>query len=527
MPQWLANFVNLVQTTPPDVIGAYILFFIFPVVIFGVLVWGFLQLWLDRRQGQFAGRIKWHLLHVNVPKDAVQTPKGIENFFLTLHGAKSAVTFKEKWFDGKFQAWYSFEIVSVGGRISFYIRTQAKTRDLVEAALYAQYPEAQVTEVEDYVDMIPTDYPNDTWDMWGSEIRMKAENFKPIKTWVDFEHQGEKDQRLKDPLLGLLEILGSMKEGENYFIQLMIMPPAEQEWQKKGVEFIDKVFGREAPKKKGMMEGVGGWWVNEALNQTVGYALPSGAEEKKQDDFVAFKITPREKEQIEAVNRKISKYGFRAKMRFVYFAKHEVFNKSSISAMSKGLFNQYSYEGLNGLGFWAKATPQDDYPWLEWQLPGRQRELVRRYKKRTMGVGSTPFIMNVEELATLWHFPAADARTPVLTSVQARRAEAPVELAFSESDENLLPDFSAPKSITAGEKATSLPQRKPLAVPGIGHQKPEADTAFSDSVQPPVDTSPKESVDRMPRAGMPAPLPPGLDIAQIEANHEPPTNLPT
>lgn len=565
MPEFVENFLYFMQNSSPDRLANIAFFWITPFLIFCICVWGFLELWLDRRQGLFVDKMKWISLHVTVPKDAIQTPKGIENFFTALSGAKSGATYKEKWFDGKIQPWFSFELISEGGRIGYYIRTQEKHRDYIEAAFYAQYPEAQFSVVEDYAEKIPTDYPNDDYDMWGTELSLKKDDFYPIRTWESFEHQGEKDIRFKDPLMNVLETLGAMREGEHYYIQLLISPPDDQDWTKAGQKQIDKMFGKPEPaKKKGFLTENFAWLPAGLVEQTIGMALGGdGGDEKKQDDFKAFKITPFEKDVIDAINQKITKVGWLAKIRVIYWAKKEVIRKGTVAPMTKGLFAQYTNQSLNALAMAGASTPNDDYPWQAWGMPATQSKLCSRYKNRSLGSGATPKIMNVEELATIWHFPAADARTPVLTSVGAKQAEAPVELNFALPTAPILQNMDRSPEDGFG-KRSQLPARKPLTVPGIRTQyqvdvnasqvdasmvsvpmQPEPAPApertyapaqmpmyrgpSGPSVAVPVAPAPQARVapsepaptlpvmpvdDRayMPRAGMPAPLPPGLDL---------------
>lgn len=549
MPEFLQNFINYVQVTPADQLANLAFYWITPFLIFSVCVWGFLELWIDRRQDQFVDKMKWVLLQVNVQKEAINTPKGIENFFSVLSGAKGGVTFKEKWFDGKVQPWFSFELASHGGRVGYYIRTQEKFRDYIEAAFYAQYPEAQFSLVEDYADNIPTDYPNEDWDLWGSELTLKKDEHLPIRTWESFEHQGEKDMRLKDPLLNILEVLGAMRENENFCIQLLIRPPADQDWTKKGQKAIDKMFGKPEPAaKKGIISENFGWLPAGVLEQSVGMVLGGAPPEKKQDDFKAFKITPFEKDVIDAINLKITKIGWLAKVRFIYYAKKEVMRKGTVAPMAKGMFAQFTHQSLNSLALTPTSTPQDDYPWQEWGMPGRQRLLAAKYKNRSFGSGATAKIMNVEELATLWHFPSADARTPVLTSVGAKQSEAPVELGFALPMAPILQNLNRSSEDGFGKK-TQLPSRKPLTVPGVrtAYRREDELTnsamvsvpvekapAAAPSVQIPTHAAPKgpsvavsvpsstttptlsflpqDERAHMPRPGMPAPLPPGLDL---------------
>lgn len=546
--QWWETSLEM----PVDQLASTVVFWLAPFIVFAILMWGFLELWIYHRQNKYDASLKYTLLQISVPKDAIQTPKGVENFFSILAGAKSTPTFYEKWIQGKFNATFSFEIASIGGRVSFYIRAVDKYRDMIEAAMYAEYPEAQIIEIDDYTKDFPTDYPNDDWDMWGSEVALKKPNFLPLKTYVDFEHQGEKDQRFKDPLLGIIEAMGAMKEGEFLCFQMLITPlDSQDDWVKEGIKFIDKTFGKpEKSKPKGIISETIGWIPGSLLEQGVGIA-PGAKDESKQDDFRAFKITPLEKDQLDGVSRKISKIGWKAKIRFIYISKKEVFRKGAVASMMKGLFQQYTHQSLNSFGLIGSATPSDDYIWQEWEMPTKQRNLVNRFKSRSIGGGGDAKIMNVEELATFWHFPAADARTPVLTSIEARRAEAPVELNFALEGAELIPNLqvteSGPTISTSG--TGSLPPRKPLAVPRpkitpSGQQANRgADPAFSNMVpiqprkiQPitPINSSDSSSSTKepaekkihlpvfdedqkyMPQPGKPAPLPPGLDLNSQE-----------
>jgi len=512
---------------------AYGLLVIAPFPIIGILIWGFLQVWLDHRQDLFFAKLKWHLLHVTVPADSVQTPKGMVNFFTTLAGSKSSITWKEKWLLGKFQAYFTLEICSDEGRISFYIRTQEKYRDLVEAAMYAQYPEAQITEVEDYVNNLPNDYPNEEYNLFGSEMTARKENFMPIKTWDMFEHQGEKDQRFKDPILTIIENLGKLKTGEHYWMQILITQPNEQDWRKDGKKYMYSLLGKEEKKKESKsLLGPIGWIPKEIANQTVGMFIGEAEAPKKDFDWAAFKLTPEEKVQLDGVARKMDSLGWLTKIRWVYCAKHEVFRKGSMAAMTKGIFHQYKHQSMNYLGLHNQSTPKDDYFFQEWQMPMKQRRLMKRFQNRSFAPGSTPYILNCEELATIFHFPPADSRTPVLTTVGSRLAEAPIELQFASEGEPDLPNLDRTQAdFSGGDQPVAVPEKPnrlvvPTPVSPTGSSVPREEVIHQPATEQQVTT---ENDPSMPQAGMPAPLPPGLDLADepINPNAGSPNNLPT
>lgn len=517
----LASIEQFVTTTPPDDLAAYVLLVVAPFVFLGVFVWGFAELWLDRKQGQYAAALKWDLLAINVPQDAIQTPKGMENFFNNIAGSKSAITWKEKWLLGKFQAYFSFEIVSNGGRVQFYIRTIKKYRDLVEAALYAQYPEAQITAVDDYVGMAPTEYPNEQYDLWGSEMVLGSPQYFPIKTYLTFEHMGEKDLRFKDPILPMIEMFGKMQSEEHYWLQILIMGPNSQDWTKEGQKYIDELYGKVEKKKSSLFAETIGWLPAGVISEITGSAASSDAAQA--DDFRMFKITPSEREQLDLVAHKMTQIGWWSKIRFVYWSKKDQFRKGTIASMTKGIFNQYALLHSNKLGLHDYSTPKDDYFFMEWAMPGKQRRLLSRFKKRSFSAGSTAYILTSEELATLFHFPPADARTPVLTSLGARRAEAPMEL--QTAPENMQVLMNVDRDALDVRSAQMDSENESLSVPTprapIAASMPKEETIWKDTST----ESPEEKF--MPKPGMPAPLPPGLDIeSDAEDTTGSPDNLP-
>ncbi|RMD52211.1 hypothetical protein D6827_00490 [Candidatus Parcubacteria bacterium] len=508
--------------------------------VFAVLVWGMLEVWISNKQTRYWSSLEWDLLAINIPKDAVNSPKGMENFFNNLAGSKSSITRKEKWFLGKFQSYFTFEIVSNGGKIQFYIRCISKYRDLVEAALYAQYPEAQIVKVDDYVDVLPDDYPNDEYDLFGSELSLSKKSIFPLKTYEMFEHQGEKDLRFKDPLLPLLEMMGKMRPGEHYWIQLLIMSPDSQDWRKEGKKYIANAYGKEEQKNKSWFDETIGWLPKGVLEQAAGVTFGNGEQESLGDDFRMFKITPDEKDLLEAIKAKAGQIGWYAKIRIVYGAKKEVFRKGTIASMTKGVFNQFD-SGWNKLSLTHSSTPKDDYFWQAWQMPAKQRTLIRKYKNRSFGAGVTPYILSSSELATLFHFPSAEARTPVLTTLNSRVAEAPPELNLgSDSDDDILPQFHFVKSqrqvenfdeaeSTQDDEKDDYYRVAPVKIPRFTPPTAGVNNSTKIQSQEKIRNHKIQKIEQevKPRPGMPAPLPPGLDLSDesIEDNNTP-SNLP-
>jgi len=418
---------------PIDVLLYQFLIWFGWIPVLATFVWGFSEIWLNDRQSMYAAKQKFIMLAIDVPAMTEQTPKALENMFNTLFAAKSSATFKEKWFDGKFLASFSFEIISEGGYIQFLIRTQAKFRDVIEAGIYAQYPDAEIAEVEDYAADIPRTFPNDKIDMWGAEFTFDKPSFFPIRTYVDFEDQmtGE----IKDPLGYTLEQLSKMHPGEHFWFQLVIQP-SSQDWKKKGVDHVNKIFGIEEKAKvsewSNAVDSVVGLPF-EFLAHATGVDLADmfglGGEVKKEaDPWKAFKLGTAQQEEAKAILRKTVKIGFGAKIRLVYWAEKPAFRKGDRVTMIKGILNQYTHLNMNSFKMHGPSIPKDDYPWQLWTFDKKKGTLLNAYRNRSWSIGADPMFLNTEELATLWHFPTISAKAPLIKKAEARRAEPPVGL---------------------------------------------------------------------------------------------------
>ncbi|MFC1703002.1 hypothetical protein ACFLZO_00880 [Patescibacteria group bacterium] len=87
---------------------------------------------------------------------------------------------------------------------------------------------------------------------------------------------------------------------------------------------------------------------------------------------------------------------------------------------------------MNQLKGFGAVVPKSDYFYQRWSENSKKSNLVRAYKGRS-GIGATPYILNVEELATLFHFPMIDIKAPLVSKTEAKRAEPPAKLPTEET----------------------------------------------------------------------------------------------
>jgi hypothetical protein len=67
----------------------------------------------------------------------------------------------------------------------------------------------------------------------------------------------------------------------------------------------------------------------------------------------------------------------------------------------------------------------------------RKSKIVRNYKGRSYSSGGTPGVLNVEEIATLWHFPLESVvKAPMIQKAPGRKSEPPMSLPMFEDPGN-------------------------------------------------------------------------------------------
>ncbi len=390
-----------------------------------IVIWGGWHLWVQWRQNKFAATVSTCILAVDVPRQNEQTAKAVEHIFSTLGGAYSGLDRYEKYWLGKYQPTFSFEIASIGGYVQFMVHTWVKHRDLVEAAIYAQYPDAEIIEIADYTDGIPGRYPHPEWNVFGSEFVLKRPSHLPVRTYFQFEHTSA-EYPFKDPLSTLLEVLASLKPGEQLWVQFLISP-TDSGWKDDGQKAVDKMMGKKVAQKGSPLDSL--MWLPKGVAKELAGIFETGEAPKKddkKDEFKMMNMSPGERQVLEAVQMKLSKIGFKTKIRAVYAGRHDVFSKKRFTAL-KGAMMQFNALNMNEFKSYGKVTPKSDYFYQRWSEPAKKMSIVARYRSRS-GEGAPPYILNTEELATIYHFPMLDVKAPLIKKTDAKRAEPPSRL---------------------------------------------------------------------------------------------------
>lgn len=419
---------------------------IFPLLgtaILGRIAW---ISWVHYIRQDFISGIEFVVLEVVPPRDVLRSPKAMELFITNALYHMSVKGGKEEFWQGAVWFWFSLEIVSIEGQVHFYIRTPTRVRGLIETQMYAQYPQAQIKAVEDYTLAVDEISPHSSWMGWGCEFGLVKPEAYPIKTYVDFGLDKDPKEEYKvDPISPVIELFGSLHKGEQMWVQI-IVTPSKKTWHTHGTW-----FGHHD-------------WITQAQVEMDKLLEPYTSTRQSADDPSKYGIEVRApvffNRQIEAMEAKTSKIGFDTGIRLLYVAKKGDFEMNS-RRNARLIFRQYTSPDINGLNrinsTQADAFGSDLFPLSSNQVMTLADRMLHEYRERSffhpalrhhiLSQHSIPwplisivkrfflpyfhhqiFVLNTEELATLWHFPGQILQVPTLERMESREASPPTNL---------------------------------------------------------------------------------------------------
>lgn len=372
---------------------------------------------------QFIKSIKWTLLELKVPQDPGKSPKATEQIFAALHGIlPPPILWRNKFFKGQIANWISLEIVGIGGEIHFFIRTPEQYKKLVQSQIYAQYPDSEITEMsDDYVDSLPASMPDDVYDLFGAEMILSKEDFYPIRTYPEFEEKSGGPDSVKriDPLASLAEVMSSLDAGEFLGLQLILRPTGDG-WVKKGQAEMDKLQGKKPKAGSSLMSD---------LIFEIDKLIPGHVEIKKEDKKPEqSQLTSGKQEALKAAEKKMGKIGYECGIRFMYSGPRESFHRAHISGVV-GAFKQFALQTINSFKLNGPTITAGKWPFKAQKEYKSKRFFFSKYKNRSLPMKG--FVLNTEELATVYHLPDIGVKSPLLPRVEAKKGEPPVGLPIS------------------------------------------------------------------------------------------------
>jgi len=421
---------------PDAFVNLIIVIVAFPIV--GVLAW---NLWLTYIQTVFLRNIKWVLLEIKPPKDVFKSPLAMELVLNSLYQMGGVGNWFDRYWKGNLRNYFSLEIVSTEGTIKFYIRTSDKFKKLIESQIYAQYPQAEVREVEDYAVKIPDFEKGGPINLWGTNLVLTKDDPYPIKTYIDYGLDKAigslaEEERI-DPITPTLEFMGSIGAGEHVWFQIILRGATDR------FTITKKKDGKEVVEENKK-------WTDAAKDIITKFN--DSLKEKEKDAEGKEKVvgnrraTKGEMAVIDSIERNLNKLGFDCGIRALYVTDKDKFDANRISSLT-GMLRQYNTVDFNG--FKPSGATSFDFAWQDImgkKIIKKKKDILLEYKGRDFLYGGfdfkkiqtyftnparnggKPFILTTEELATIYHLPGRVAETPSFERIESKKGEAPVNL---------------------------------------------------------------------------------------------------
>jgi hypothetical protein len=332
--------------------------------------------------------IEHRLLILEIPRANDKKELAAEQMFASLHGILRDRT--ELRMSGGMQEHISFEIAAVGKLIRFYVWVPKHLQNFVEGQIYAQYPTVQIHEADE--DYTKKHIKHDV--VYTTELVPTDNEMLPIKTFQSFE---------VDPLAGITATLAKLEdEDEEVWIQFLARPIPDS-WHKRASAYAESV--KNGTPFAGVGDGFGrvGLYILQIIAALWKTPEESAKEAKKE-------LSERDKTRVSEVEKKSTKLGYQVKIRIAYLGNSQPTAKLRMQAIV-GAFKQFNSTNLNGFKMSNASFKTED---------------IAKYTARFFI--DKGFILNIEELASVFHLPHTNVETPNIVWANVKTAEPPSNL---------------------------------------------------------------------------------------------------
>ncbi len=318
------------------------------------------------------------VLLLQVPRTNDKKELAAEQMFASLYGLLTIPT--QKLVSPVKRERLSFEIAALSKRIGFYVWVPNYLKSFVEEQIYAQYPTVQISEVPDYSMSADKQFMTTL----STELKLVAPEALPIKTFQSFE---------VDPLAAITATLTQFTEEEEAWIQLVIKPAAGN-WHKKSERYISSI-----------KHGGNGTGMRMSGLISVLWTPPEIKEGS------AAKVAEYDQVRASGAEAKSQKLAFEATVRVVYRGNVPLPQARLQMQSIIASYKQFNMTYLNG--FEAKRVFYDP-------------NLLASYRNRS--ANHRGLLLNIEEMATMYHLPHTNVETPYILWATAQTAEPPANL---------------------------------------------------------------------------------------------------
>lgn len=358
-----------------------------------LLYFGF-KVWLTFVRSQYVLSVPYSIIELKPGPETSKSPHAMELVYYALYHRRE-VSWIEEYLTGYVHMPWSFELYAHHGLIRFFIYVPDSHRSAIEARIRAEYPDIDIDEARDYSRLVHFD--PFSMKLASREYSLMKPDPYPIAAYTERDEDGKPSAFLK-----FLEDIVQVNEHEHLMIQFIVRPH-QREWEspfghpvdrlhQKAEEEIQKIVGT-----KGDMRGL------SQKTQALVHAIESG----------------------------LNKPSFDCGIRSLYVAERSHFDQNRADSLDD-MLSHFDDQDLNGF---ESYDPRGNVGWPLSELFAvapvvAMNYLLNLYRRRAWFAPpyfGRAFVLNTEELATVYHIPHVE-RASALAKMRGMHLEPPENL---------------------------------------------------------------------------------------------------
>ncbi len=330
-------------------------------------------LWLTFVQSQFMASIPYSVIELKPGPETPRSAHAMELVFYALYH-RTDITRAAAFFFGQLRVPWSFEVYAHAGAVRFFVYLPTAHRASVEARIRAEYRDIDIDQVRDYAREVHFD--PFSMHLEVAEFTLAKADPYPLRTYV--AHENEKEHR--DVFKEVLESLSDIGDNEHFFVS-WVMRPHQRERPSIFATATDTLHDD----------------AQVEIRKIVGSHGDTST------------LNPGAKAVVAAIEAALQKPSFDCGVRVLYLADKDHFDEVRASSLST-FFAPYGDQDLNSFEAY---DPRSRMGFIMRELsaaiPAFAKEyLFQLYRRRAFFAPpyfGKAFVLNTEELATVFHLP--------------------------------------------------------------------------------------------------------------------------
>ncbi len=359
----------------------------------------FAPLWLHFIRSRFVSNIQYVTLELKPGANTPKTARPMELIFYSLY-YRTDTTRTSALRKGVIRVPWAFELCATRGIVRFFIHVPVQHRAAIEGRIRAEYRDVDIDEARDYS-------RERSFNLFESRALMREYSLVkpdpyPLRSYVSHEHSKERRYVFEE----LLEEVASVGEGEEVWISLMVRPH-QRDWPPGLRGFLEMPYDS----------------LHVDAQKEIQKILGSSGDMRH--------LPQAQQELVKQIESALKKPSFDCGLRVLYCADKGRYSEQRAESLDT-LFDRFGDPVLNSLGAY---DPSERMSWPLSDIfavaPALKMEyFLRLFRRRTFFsppyYGRT-FVLNTEELATLYHLPKV-GRASVLNRSQSAQLLPPDNL---------------------------------------------------------------------------------------------------